>query len=42
MHKIRRDINHKRNKNNTLVYYIVNNGVHHQKHNTCISLICNQ
>ena len=42
IHKIDGDINNKRNKNNILVYYIVNNGVYHQKHNTCISLICNQ
>ena len=42
MHKIRRDINHKRNKNNILVYSIVNNGSHRKKYKVHISLTFNQ
>ena len=42
MHKIVGEINHKHNKNNILVYCIVNNGVRRQKHNSCMALICNQ
>ena len=42
IHKIDGDINNKRNKNNILVYNIVNNGLSGEKYNTCISLICNQ
>ena len=42
MHKIDGDINHKCNKNNILVYNMVNNGSHREKDKAHISLICNQ
>ena len=41
-HKTDGRINHKRSKNNILVYNIVNNEVYNEKYNTRISLICNQ
>ena len=42
MHKIDGDINYKRNKNNILVYNIVNNGSHREKYKAHISLTFNQ